>query len=458
MSREIVQQLKALQHKAVNPRENWVAQNRAVLVSQIKNTVSHEQRIKLLERVWTAMSIFLPRTLVYNVVRPVVALLVIALVATTAYSGTVKASYETLPGDTLYAAKIFTEQIPVTVASLIGDNNTEVKLHIQIAKNRLAETKKILTGSDPRKKDQIGVTMTNLKIELNSVSQKLDGAKANPIEMKVDAVKDVSQSTQQIKNDLQDVKLNLMASASADDKVLSKEVSETKDLVKDVSVKAVEVMVNKHLEGDQGVSKEDVKEVINNSLQNNLSDVAESKQNVDGAKVIVDNINTEVKDLAAIKKTTPVSAESASSTKAFAAQISTVATQTNEAVAKTGLATIDADKKVKEAQQLLGNDDLLKAVDKVKEVAQVSKDAEKISDATLEKTQNVVPIVQVVKGVGPDSVVSTTVIVATNSKDTAPVIVSTTVITGGTSTTLKSSSTVLKISTSTAVVSTDTKK
>lgn len=446
MSREVIQKLKAIRHEAINPRDIWVTKNRALLVSQIKNTVIPETRLSWSERVWAALAIFLPRTMVYNVVRPIAVVLVIIVAATSAYSGTVKASYETLPGDTLYPVKLLAEKIPVTVASLTGDNNTEVKLHIKIAQNRLAETKKILTGSDPRKKDQLGVTMTNLKNELKTVNQTLNEAKANPVDIKAESVKDVSQGTELIKSELQDVKINLLASASQEDKDLSKEISETKDLVNDVSVKAVEVMVNKHLDGDQSVTKEDVKSAINTTLQNNLSNVAESKQNVDGAKIIVDTINTEVKDLAlANVKKPPASAESVSTTKAFAEKVSTMATETKAAAVITDAASVTADKKAKEVEVLLGQDDLLKAVDKVKEVALVSKEAEKVSDATLEKTQGVVPVVQVVKGVTGDAIVSTTVIYATSSKETlVPVAVSTTIIT-----------TITRTSTT---VATDTKK
>jgi len=38
------------------------------------------------------------------------------------------------------------------------------------------------------------------------------------------------------------------------------------NLVKDTSVKAVEVMVAKHLQGDNSVSKDEVKQVINDQL------------------------------------------------------------------------------------------------------------------------------------------------------------------------------------------------
>jgi len=429
MSREVIEQLTSIRHEAVNPRTEWVARNRAMLLSQIKNTVTEEARLSWHERAWAALSIFLPRTLVYNVVRPVAVLLVIAVAATSAYSGTVRAANETLPGDTLYPAKLFAEKIPITVASLMGDNNAEVKLHLKIAKNRMEETKKILTSDDPRKKDQIGVTMTNLKNELKSVNQKLDDSKDNQNNaIGADAAKDVKQRTEQITSELQDVKLNLLTSNDQDDKDISKKVSETKDLVKEVSVKAVEVMVTKHLEGDQSVSKEDVKLALNTTLQISLNEVVESKQNVDGAKTIVETINTEVKDLKNTK-TAAVSAESASTTKEFAEKISDAATATKEASVKTDAASVDADKKAKEVEVLLGNDDILKAFDKVKEVGQVSKEVEKISDATLETTKNVTPIVQVVKTSTGDTSVSTTIFVVSTSKETVPpvIVVSTSV-------------------------------
>ena len=57
-------------------------------------------------------------------------------------------------------------------------------------------------------------------------------------------------------------------------------------------------MLAKHLEGDTAISKEEVKQAISNGLDKAATDAVESKQNVDGAKIIMEAANVEVKDLA----------------------------------------------------------------------------------------------------------------------------------------------------------------
>jgi hypothetical protein len=131
MSRNIIRQLKALKHETVSPREAWLQSNRAVLLSQIKNTLpteeTHEAR---LEKLWSGMAIFLPRQMVYSVIRPIAVLVIVSLVASSTYSGTVKASYESVPGDWLYPAKRLSEKTQGAVISLLGDTNTETKSQV----------------------------------------------------------------------------------------------------------------------------------------------------------------------------------------------------------------------------------------------------------------------------------------------------------------------------------------
>jgi len=394
MSRNLIRQLKQLKHGEVSPRAEWLKESRSVLLSQIKNTISDIPSVRLLDKTWSALSIFLPKPVVYNIVRPVALLLVVVITATTAYSGTVKASYETLPGDWLYSAKRATEKTQVTVASIMGDKNTETKLHVEFAKRRAAETRQMVQSGDPGRSAQLTATVADLKTEINSINSKLEETKQNSSNMQAQVVKDVKQNSEEIKNVLQEVKNNLSVSTTTADKILSKEVSETKDLIKDVSNNALEVMVTKHLEGDLGISKEEVKQEISNSLRNSASDAVESKQNVDGAKTAMEAAKTEVKDLVGGGQNNLGLA-----TKEITDKIATVANQTVAAVIKTEAGAAELGKRITEANVLLNNDDLAKAVDKMKEAGQVTKDMEQISDNTIEKTQTVLPIVQVIKEV-----------------------------------------------------------
>ena len=413
MAREIVSQLKALQ-ESVNPNDAWVKNNRAVLLSQVANSMPVQKSVPKTTQwngVWSRLSNLLPQPVAFAF-RPLAILVIVAVVGTSGVVGTVDAAYDTLPGEPMYVFKRASEQAQVAVASLLGDSAV-AKVHAKLAKRRADETKKILANpGNQTSAAVVAATVADLKNELNAVNQKLDDAKNNggdKTTVGADVAKDVKQHSDQINQVLKDVKDSLLVTggATSTSQLLAKEIGETKDLAKDVSVNAVEVLVTKHLEGDTSVSKEDVKQTLVNSLDAAASEADESKQTVDGVRSIVDTAKSEVKDLNKDVRAHTESAAVTSSTKAFSDQISSVSNQTIAAVLKTEAAAATVDQKVTEAKQLLNQDDLTKALNKIKEVSQVTKEAEKISDASVQSIQNVLPIVSVVK-TDIDGVVSTT--------------------------------------------------
>lgn len=398
MSKDIIRQLKQLKQDTVNPRSEWVAKNRAILLSQIKNTLPAEPAVsteKKLEKLWAALAIFLPRPLVYNVVRPVAVLLLVSFVATGAYSSTVKASYETLPGDWLYPAKRTAERAQGAVISFMGDQNTETKFHVSLAQRRASEVKQIIANNDPVKVANVGQTVAELKNELTSINTNLEPGQNS---MHANTAKEVKQNTEAIKDTLQDVKNALLLSPSSTiQNQALQQVGETKDLAKDISMNAMEAMVVKHLEGDNSVSKEDVKQALNTSIASVTVDVLASKQTVDGAKTIVDSVQIQVTDLTDEIKKQKTESSLATTTQAYNQKMTDAASQTDAASVQTDQVTAAVDKKIDEVRQAVNDDDLTKAIDNLKEANEGTKQAEKISDTTIQTTQSVVPIVQVIK-------------------------------------------------------------
>lgn len=416
MYHNVVQQLKALKHQGVNPRPEWVAKNRAQLLAQIKNTVAvGEPTRSSLETVWAGLSAFLPRNLVYNFIRPMAVLLIVAMVGASSYIATVDAAYEAYPGDFIYPVSRAMQKTQVAVAGFFGGKSGETKARVQIAKQLASKTQKMAKSADPQKTEHLAVAVADLKSELSAVNTKLDEIKTNSNNNFVATdIKDVKQNTEEIKNVLQDVKNNLLVSSSTQDKLLSQEISDTKNIAKDASVKAVDAMVAKHLEGDNSVSKDDLIQSISSTLQIAVAEAESSKQNVDDIKIVVDSAKSEVKDLTTAAASAGILNPSArqdaviTSTKSLSDKITNVANQTVNAVLKSEVVAAEVDKKANEAIQLLNNDDLAKAVDKVKEVSDATKVAEKISDTAIQKAQQVLPAVQMVGGGGAAFVVTTT--------------------------------------------------
>jgi hypothetical protein len=396
MSREIIAQLKKLRTGEVNPKQEWLEKNRAILLSQIKNTVAADRKPAMLENVWTALSIFIPQNVVYNVVRPVAVLLVVALVATSGWINTVDAAYNSLPGDWLYPAKRAMEKTQVAVSSVVGGKPAETKMRTELAKRRATEAKQLAKGTDPKKVEKVQQAVNDLKTEIQLVNSNLEEIKATPAGNTgaADTAKEVKQETEQIKNVLQEVKIDMMATAGTS---TASQVMEAKEMVKDTSMKATEVMVTKHLEGDTSVTSEQVKKELTTALQTATVDASVNQQNMETAKEVVNVAKTEIKELIA---TQAVAAQS-TSTKELSDKISTVAAETQQAVTKNNEVKAETDKKIDTATQLLSTGDLSKALDIVKEVNATTKEAEKITDNTLAKVQTVIPVVGVVKEVAP---------------------------------------------------------
>lgn len=390
MYRDLKEQLKSLKHSAVSPAPTWLEKNRAFLLSQIRNTVSEPVKSVPLNNFWNGLSMVMPRALVFNVVRPVVVLLIVSIVATSGWVASVDAAYNTLPGDWLYPAKRMAEKTQVTVAAIMGAKNTEVKLHSEFAKRRATETKQIINGADPKKQERAAQSVIDLKKEIVNVNTSLDAINIAKADQSAAAtVKDVKQDTEQVKNVLQEVKTNLITSTSTADKSVSAAVSEAKDMAKDTAVKAVEVMVSKHLNGDNSVSQEEVKQVINATAQSAMAEATENKQNMAGVKVVMDAVKTEVREAAA--ESAKISPVVSSSTKAFAEQVTSVSNKTNEATVQSATAVTETTKKAEEVKNLVQQGDLTKAVEKIKEVTETTKASEKISDSIIKSVQNVLP-------------------------------------------------------------------
>ncbi len=401
----LIAQLKQMKHSEVKPSEAWLKNNRALLLSQIKNTVNTENQKISLDNVWNTMSLFIPRTLVFSVVRPMAVLLVVSIVATSGWITSVDAAYNSLPGDWLYGAKRVAEKTQVAVASLIGSKTDQTMLHSEFAKRRATETKQIIAGNDPQKQQKVQEVVNDLKIEIASVSRSLDemqSASSSDSSVTADTVKDLKQDTEQVKDTLQEVKTTLLVASTAADTsstiAVAQAVNDARDLAKDTTVKAVEVIVAKHLEGDTSVSTAEVKQEIASSLQAVTTDASQSQQSMQNVQAVVTAAKVEAKDVA-IKAIADKTTVDATTTAALNEKISKASTAANDAAAQTQTVVDSVDKTVTEANTLLDKGDLTKVVEKIKEANTATKEAEKISNQAVTDVAQIAPIVSILPAV-----------------------------------------------------------
>lgn len=437
MSKNLISQLKNLKHKDVTPNDAWLKQNREVLLSQIKNNAKTSSNSPY-ENFWIGMSVFFGEKVMLNVVKPLSILLIVAMVGTSGWIATVDAAYESLPGDILYSAKRVIEKTQITTASVMGNKTTETKLHSEFAKRRANEIKKVAASQDPKKAEKVTETVQDLKNEMNNLTNKLENE--NQVSIAANTLKEVQKNTESIKTVLSEIKEDLsMTATNTIDKSVVEEISQAKDIAKDVAMKTVEVVVTKHLEGDNTITKEEVKKMLDDTVKNTVNETLQKTENLIGMNNIVEAVKTEIKVLDSITST----AFSASSSADLAQQIENIASTTKQAALQTQEAIKDSDKKTDELQSMLDSDDLTGVLNIIKEVNEVNKVVEKIIDTAVGSVQLALPpVVTIVKEKteSGQSVTTTTdvkVIVTSTPASTTEIIVTTTPV--NTSTTVGTS-------------------
>jgi|GEM_PF-1739156 len=274
MSHDIKAQLKSLKHSQVNPSSDWLSSNRALLLSQIKNTVTASAPAPKFNfnNVWSSLSIFLPQTFVLNVVRPVAVLLVVALVGTSGWIATVDASYESLPGDPIYPVKYLSEKVQVKWASVTGDTNTAIKAQSKIVEGKSKDLRKAI--NDPQKRAAVPAAIENLNREMETLTLATVGntnaATAN----------EVARSTGEVTKNLNTAQEQLALSTSTADISSSQEIGSVANKAETIMISALQVTVTKIAQGDNSSTIDEVGEMIFGILDNAIKDIVSKEQQV----------------------------------------------------------------------------------------------------------------------------------------------------------------------------------
>jgi hypothetical protein len=386
MSREVISQLKALKHADINPSQEWLQNSRALLMSQIKNTIHSEKPSFITSFTNRVQEVFLHSS--SRFVRVGAMVVLVAIVMATGRVATTQAE-QALPGDTLYGLKRTAEKTQVAVVSVVADEKQLVKLHLELADRRADEIKQVVK-KNPERKEATKAAVQDLKEELKTANKKLeDIKKQTPNEVKT-TVTDVQQKTESIQTALREVKTDLQSSTTTVDKNLSQEIASAKDLTQQTNVAVVQVAVESHLKGGD-VSKEDVTKVVDQTLHSVAADIDKSKQTVADVK-------TSLAQIASSTPTSTLTSTTTSTTTVVQEKIKTVSNETAEAVKQTEAAKQQMDQKTNEVKELVAKGgNLNQVVDKVKEVTTVSKEAEKVSDQTVQKVQTLIPEIQTMK-------------------------------------------------------------
>jgi len=248
----------------VSPSPEWLKSNRATLLMQISNTLEsaaiREEKFSWwrFNSVWSFLNIFLPKQMVGYVLRPVMAVMAIFGLVFGGWTGTVSASFNSLPGDVLYSVKLATESMQTSVQSDVSKTKKEQKVE---------EAVKHLTN------------------DLEIVKVKLDSIKNEPItegssQIVVDVAKVVDQKSAEIQKSLEQTNIDealvvknapavtaVVPALNSNVVLVVDQVKQAAAVAQDTGVKAIEVIVEKHQADNSTVSKEEVKSIVDTKIK-----------------------------------------------------------------------------------------------------------------------------------------------------------------------------------------------
>lgn len=374
MSREIIEKIKQIKNHngQVNPDRDWVAQNRAQMMTQIKNTLPETKPKFNFDMIWQGIGIFVPNRIVYHVVRPVAVCALVAAVATSGWIASVSATQDSLPGELGYGVKMATEKTQLAVASMISSDDKEAQMHMELASKRAKEIKQVVKENKNNSNKNVQVAMVDLEKSIQVVEQKIKTVGESQPEKVLEVSKNVTEKTKEIKESLKEVEVS---SPEVD-------VENIKKITNEVSLAAVEKVVQKKEEGKVEISEEEVKKLVNDQIEIINNEVGAVQQK---AEVVVEKINNNQTNQTSIVNNSVVVADPVSSTENVAIVKEAVET-TSKTVA---VNTEQTEKSLTEAKTLVESNQLMQAIQIVKEVsittqetAQVVKNTQKIvSDA-----------------------------------------------------------------------------
>jgi len=371
MSKDLISQLKKMKNYngRINPDHSWVASTRQTMMKQISNTVSETRPTFSFDMIWQGMSILVPTKFVYAVVRPLLVFLVVGAVATSGWIASVSATEDCLPGDMCYGVKMAVEKTQEIVLAVTGSDEEETQLHLEFASRRAKEIKHVVEKKDDIEAPQKAqVAIAKLEKSLQSANESVKKASEKTPEKVVEVSKKVKEKTDEIKQSLKE------AEETSEDV----DVSEAKKLAKDTSLTAVEAVVQKKAEGKVVISEEEVKIMVEEEISGVLGDSDENKKNVDkvAQEVVTDEAGEETVVVTSTLSVVTSTEEIVSVTTVVVS--TTVKEMVDEVVKTVGEAGEVVKGDLAEAQDLVDNNQLLEAIQKVKEANDVSNEAEKV--------------------------------------------------------------------------------
>jgi hypothetical protein len=347
----------------MSPDRDWVSKNKEQMMSQIRNTVDETVERSMADALFGMVDIFVPARMFFVARAMAVFALIISMVGS-GWLASVSASSNSLPGDTLYGVKLATERTKVMVASATGNSEAVTKHHMASAQKRSKELEQV---SEEPARVEVGIKELKKSVELTTES--LEKTKQDDPEAAKALAKDITEQTKDISLSLKEVSRE----TAEKDIDIAKEVLDTKKAVTDTGLDAVELLAEESVEG---IGEEDaaMKVLVEEKMEEILLNAEDIKLVAEG---VSDAVSSTIDIVEAEETTTTIDVvdeEERSVEEEVIPEDSMALLE--EKVHQVDISVKEADVVVEELLVLLEANDMVGAVEKAKELQDLSSKTE----------------------------------------------------------------------------------
>lgn len=169
--------------KTVKPDDNWKKNYREILFSQISAGQTASQPKTNLQIIWESIE---PKQILADLAKPVWSVSLASLLILAVAVGSVYASKNSKPGDSLYIAKIISEKAQLAITFSEED---KAKLSLEFATNRAKEITQVLQEvkePENKKNEKVQQLSQNFKNEIKQAKSRLTAIKVEKNQNKED--------------------------------------------------------------------------------------------------------------------------------------------------------------------------------------------------------------------------------------------------------------------------------
>ena len=363
MSKELKKKLKGLKTRdgRVNPDKEWVIKSKIDLMNSISNSSLVVNEKVGLKKMNSFIDLFVPKEF-FLYVRPLAISALAFIIVVGGWIAGVSASQDSLPGDVLWGVKLAGEKTRLVIASVGGSKEKEAGLHLEFASNRAEEIKEVVSKEESVKKvESINTAVDSLKKSMESASKSLEDAATEGMDGVLAIAANTDKKVDEILGDLKESQQVAKAGGVED-------VDGINQVVEDMGVKTIGVLVSKTEDQsiEEGV-KTEVKEMIKTQVGKHLDKVVEdfneTKQVVQGATNLVASSTFYGVDNKGV--------QNVASSSTLSVNTLEIVKNTEEKVVQAG---VQIEKTLSEAKDLLNQENVVSAFEKMKEVVGTQKE------------------------------------------------------------------------------------